>query len=206
MQVALSIDWATQVITVPQAYLTPVTGSLYELDTDQFRRDLKAIEASEEGMVFADTHDHNTAYTVAGVTYARKVEIVNGYAVEFEDGTYSVRLAGSNNNLFDVENGILVQNSVQVIAQNAAGLVVPGSVYPTGLVVADVGNTESRFATTLTETMDDYWKYAYCRFDTGGLTGQVRKITGYYGATKQLVTDAFTMLPQPEDAFTILNR
>jgi len=37
---------------------------------------------------------------------------------------YSVRLAGSNNNLFDIENGVLQQNQVQIIAQNSAGLIV----------------------------------------------------------------------------------
>ena len=69
---------------------------------------------------------HNTEVTVAGTTFARTLEFVNGYSIEFENLTYSVRLAGSNNNIFDVENGILVQNSVQVIAQNSAGLVSGG--------------------------------------------------------------------------------
>ena len=45
-------------------------------------------------------------------------------SITFEDGQYSVRLAGSNNNFFDVENGILNQNQVQVIPGNAAGLIV----------------------------------------------------------------------------------
>jgi hypothetical protein len=73
-------------------------------------------------MPFADTHRHNTQVTIAGITYARTIEIINGYSITFEDGQYSVRLAGSNNNFFDVENGILNQNQVQVIANNSAGL------------------------------------------------------------------------------------
>ena len=36
-------------------------------------------------------------------------------------------LVGSNNNLFDVENGILNQNYVQVIPGNSAGLIVKTS-------------------------------------------------------------------------------
>ncbi|MBW2032037.1 MAG: hypothetical protein JRI94_00370 [Deltaproteobacteria bacterium] len=121
---ALSVSWGTKVINVLQADLTPISGTLYELDTDQFRRDLKALEDDVEGMPFPDTHIHNTEVTVAGITYARFIEIINGYSVTFEDGQYTVRLAGSNNNIFDVENGILNQNQVQVIPGNAAGLIV----------------------------------------------------------------------------------
>jgi hypothetical protein len=121
---AITINRLTQVITVPQADLSLVTGSLYELDTNWFRNELKTIEASEEGIVELDTHQHNTEVTVAGTTFARTIEMINGYSVEFTpDSAWSVRLAGSNNNIFDVENGILVQNQVQVIAQNSAGLV-----------------------------------------------------------------------------------
>ena len=103
---AISVDWGTKVITVPQADLTLITGTLYELDTDTFRLALKALEDDEYGMAHDDTHTHNTEVTVAGVTYARFIEIINGYSVTFENGSYSVRLAGSNNNIFDVENGI----------------------------------------------------------------------------------------------------
>ena len=126
---ALSVTWGTKIINVLQADLTPVTGTLYELDTDQFRKDLKNLEDGEDGMPFPDTHTHNTEVTVAGVTYARFIEIINGYSITFEDAQYSVRLAGSNNNFFDVENGILNQNQVQIIPGNAAGLitVVSGS-------------------------------------------------------------------------------
>jgi len=122
---AITVDWITKIVSVPQADITPVSGSLYELDTDWFRLQLKAIEASEEGMPFDDIHLHNTEVTVAGTTFFRTVEIINGYSIEFTpDSQWSVRLAGSNNNIFDVENGILVQNQVQVIAQNSAGNIV----------------------------------------------------------------------------------
>lgn len=123
---AISINWATKVIFIPQADLTPISGSLYALDTDIFRLALKDIEDSEEGQVFPDTHRHNTEVTVAGTTFARVIEIINGYSVEFEDGAYSVRLEGSNNNIFDIQNGILVQNNVQVIPGNSAGLITYG--------------------------------------------------------------------------------
>lgn len=121
---ALSIDLTTYVISIPQADLTLVTGTLYELDTNAFRLELKDWEDSEVGITQPDTHVHNTQVTVAGVTFARTVEILSPYSVEFEDGQYSVRLVGSNNNIFDVENGILVQNQVQVIPTNSAGYIV----------------------------------------------------------------------------------
>lgn len=118
---ALSIDWATKVITVPQADLTLISGSLYELDVDAFRLELKDIEDSEEGMAFPDTHRHNTEVTLSGVTYARTFEIINGYTVTFENGSYTVRCVGANHNLADVKN----VNSVSLIIGNSAGLVVP---------------------------------------------------------------------------------
>jgi len=120
----VTIDYGnTNVISVPQSFLTLVSGTLYELDTDSFRSELKSLEAGEEGIVFPDTHIHNTEVTVAGTTFARTIEIISPYSVTFENGSYTVRLEGSNNNIFDVENGILNQNTVQVIAQNSAGLI-----------------------------------------------------------------------------------
>ena len=120
---ATIITWPVRTIDVAQADLTPIVGTLYEMDTDALRLELKAQEADTDGMLYPDTHRHNTEVTVAGVTFARTIELINFYTIEVEDGTYSVRLTGSNNNLFDVENNILVQNGVQLIAQNSAGLI-----------------------------------------------------------------------------------
>ena len=55
--------------------------------------------------------------------------MLSPYSVEYENGSYSVVLQGSNNNIFDIASGILVQNTVQVISGNSAGLqiVVQGS-------------------------------------------------------------------------------
>lgn len=123
---AISIEWGTKVISVPKADLTLISGTLYEMDTQVFRLALKDLEDSEDGMPFSDTHIHNVPVTVAGVTYARTIEIINGYSVTFEDtgSPYSVRLVGSNNNIFDVENSILnPTDGVTVIATNSAGYI-----------------------------------------------------------------------------------
>ncbi len=121
---AITIDYGnTWIIDIPKADLTLVTGTLYELDTEAFRLELKDIEDGEIGMAFPKTHIRNAPVILAGLTLAQTFEIIAPYSVRFENGSYSVRLAGSNNNIFDVESGILEQNNVQVIAQNSAGLI-----------------------------------------------------------------------------------
>ena len=121
---AISIDFVTKIITVPQADMTFVSGTFYRLPTEtKFRADVNALMDDEEGILHEDPISHNTTYIVAGVEYARKIEIINGYSITMSpDSQFSVELVGSNNNLWDVENGILNQNQVQVIPTNSAGL------------------------------------------------------------------------------------
>jgi hypothetical protein len=172
---AISIEWGTKVITIPQADLTFVSGVLYELDVDAFRLDLKDLEDSEEGMPFPDTHRHNTEVVLSGVTYARFVEIINGYTVEFEDtaSPYTVRCTGANHNLADVfvpgtsevsliignsaglvaglasevESGYDVIQSLRVILASLAGKL---SGAPSGpIYIRDVGDTKNRITATV---------------------------------------------------------
>jgi hypothetical protein len=125
----VSVDWGTKVINVPQSDMVFVSGTLYSLDTDTLRLALRSLEASEGGMPFLTTHQHNTEVTIAGTTYARTIEIINGYTVTFEDGQYAVRLDGSNNNLFD--EGVVNRNQVSIIPTNSAGLI---SIDPQSLI------------------------------------------------------------------------
>ena len=115
---AITVNWSTKVVTIPQADLTHASGTFYTLDTHWLKNQLRALEAGVYGMPNVRVVDHNTEYAVAGVTYARKVEIVNSYSITFEDGQYSVQLTGSNNNIWDIQNAILNQNQVQVIPRN----------------------------------------------------------------------------------------
>lgn len=117
---AISISWTTRVISVPQSYLTSLGGSLYELDVNQFRKDLKDEEDSDIGMAFPHTHNHNTELVLSGTTYARSFEIINGYTVTFENGSYSVKCTGANHNIADVKT----VNSVSLIISNSSGLIV----------------------------------------------------------------------------------
>ena len=118
---AITVNWATKVINIPKSDTQLVQSSPIEirsLDIDWFRLQLKAIEGSEEGAPFLDTHSHNTTVTVGGVTLARVVEIINGYTITFENGSYAVNLVGANSNISDVLN----LNNVQVRSANSAGL------------------------------------------------------------------------------------
>ena len=143
---ALTLDPATKVISIPQADLDFISGSLYELDTNAFRKNVWDLLASEPYVWMPAAFIHNTEVTVAGVTYARFIEFINGYSITFEDLVYSVRFAGSNNNLFDVENGILnPSGNVTVISTNSAGLivVVQGSGV-TAQDIIDISNESSK--------------------------------------------------------------
>ncbi len=121
---AISISWPTGVITVPKADMTLVQSSPFEireLNLNTFRLALDDLQDDETGQVWPTTHNHNTVVTVGGVTLARVVEIINGYTITFENGSYAVNLVGANSNVGDVVN----LNSVSVRAANSAGLTEP---------------------------------------------------------------------------------
>jgi len=126
---AISLDWGNKIIFIPKSYLTLVSGTLYQLDSNQLRLDLKDIEDNEEGITHSDTHRHNSETTIASVIYAQTIELINGYKIEFEDGQYTVKIVNSNNNFADVDAGKVIRNQVSIVSTNSAGLikVVSGS-------------------------------------------------------------------------------
>lgn len=141
----LTVDWPSAVINVPQSYLTHVGGVRYQLDVGQMRRDLRALEASVEGMPWTPTHFHSTEVTLAGVTFARQVVILAPYTITFEDGQYVVLAVGANHNIVDVLN----PNQVSFISQNSAGLIaVSGGITPTDKQdIADLVTADSKTLT-----------------------------------------------------------
>jgi len=119
--VAVTIDWPTKVISVPRDDMTLVQSGpteIRELDMNDFRLELKSLEASSEGIPFDDTHTYNSPTTVGGVSLAGVIIIINGYTITFEDGQYAVNLVGANSNFADVTN----VNQVSVRSANSAGL------------------------------------------------------------------------------------
>jgi len=138
--VAISINFTTKVISVPQADMTLVSGTFFRLPTETlFRTDVNALMDDEEGIVFDTPINHNTEVTIAGVTFARFIELINGYSVQMTPNSqFTVELTESNNNLHDVVAGALVQNQVQVLTTNSAGLitVISGSGVTPGDITA----------------------------------------------------------------------
>ncbi len=119
----LDVDWITGVITVPKADTTLVSAGPPEIrsyDVNDFRLELRTIEATEEGQPWTHTHDHNGEVTISGVVYAHAVKVIPPYTVTWEDGQYSVRLIGNvNHNLDDVSN----PNQARIVTNNSAGLI-----------------------------------------------------------------------------------
>lgn len=116
---AISIEYDTKIINIPQADLTPVGGSFYEMDINWFHLQLRDWEDNENGIFMPDTHEHTDPVDIGGVTIARVVRIINGYTITFEDGIYIVTMTGANSNILDVAN----LNSVSLRSANSAGLV-----------------------------------------------------------------------------------
>jgi hypothetical protein len=126
--VAVSINWATRVITIPQSFHVALGGMKYRLDVNALRNALKDIEDDESGMAYPDTHRHAAESTLSGVTYARQFEVINGYTLAFQNtGTpYVVTCEGANHNIADVTNfdggvSLIIGNSAGLIAVNAGG-------------------------------------------------------------------------------------
>lgn len=120
---AITIDETTQVITVEQSDLTFVSGAVYDFETNDFRLTVGALLDDERYIWMPAAFTHFPEVTIVGVVQARSALLVNGYSLTFENLAYSARFQGSNNNFFDVDNGILNPSPlVTVISGNSAGL------------------------------------------------------------------------------------
>ena len=185
---AISVDWDTRVIYVPKADMTLIQETpteIRELNLNNFRLALKDLEDSEEGIVFPDTHRHNTEVTVAGLTLARVIEIINGYTVTFEDGQYAVNLPGANSNVGDVVN----VNQVSVRTFNSAGLIsspaiefasyqncvtidmtspYSGTIYPKGTMMQPVNNLVDALLIAATRGLNTFFILGNADIDSFG--------------------------------------
>jgi len=135
----ISIEWGTKIISIPKSDLDVVQlvpSEIYNMDLNWFRLQLKDQEDSEQGIHFPMTHNHNTEVSLSGLTFARVIEMINGYTITFEDGQYAVNLVGANSNVADVVN----VNQVSIRTQNSAGMV--SSTSPTAISNA-VWNTQT---------------------------------------------------------------
>jgi hypothetical protein len=119
---AYSVNWATKVITIPKADTTLVQSGppeIRELDVTDLWVALIDIQDSEAGIRFLDIVLNTPPHALAGVTFARELQIINGYTLTFEDGLWAVNIIGGNSNVADVTN----KNMVSVNTANSAGFV-----------------------------------------------------------------------------------
>jgi hypothetical protein len=119
---AYSVNWGTRVITIPKADTTLVSVSpdVRSLDINDLWVALRDIQDDEAGIDYPDIFLNIAPVTLAGLTLARVLQIINGYTLTFEDGLYAVNIIGGNSNVSDVTN----KNQVSVNTANSAGLVV----------------------------------------------------------------------------------
>lgn len=116
-----SVNWNTKVVTIPKADTVFVSNppDVRSLDVTTLWTNLIDIQDGEEGISYLDIVRNTPPLTVAGVTLARVIEIINGYTITFENGAWAVNIVGGNSNLADVVN----KNSVSVNTGNSAGFI-----------------------------------------------------------------------------------
>ena len=154
---AITLNPATKVFSVLQSDLSFVSGTLWDFDTDVQRKAMWDLLSSEPYIWMDEAFIHNTEVTDAGVTYARTLEMINGYSITLEDtgSAYTANFVGSNNNFFDIENSILNPTPLVTIqSNNSAGLqtVVSGS----GVTPGDVTDIKNAIFDEIMENSESF--------------------------------------------------
>jgi hypothetical protein len=179
--VALSLDHLCAVATAGADMTTEVIdGSILSRIISNSDTSLFVPATHSLQVLYADVHGHISGLTF---TVASQVDV---NVVDWKGATAPAM------------TGDAYAEAVLVFAEVAT---------PDGIVVADVGNTVSTFKTNLTSAVNDFWVGAFVKIKTGNLTGQVKKISAYTGATKFItVASPFTAVPEDDVTFDIINR
>lgn len=129
---AITIDYSDDttpqyIINVPKAdttlvQLTPT--EVRELDINDLRLALLDLMDDPQGMAYPTSHSHVAPITVSGVDLARVLEILDPFALLFEDGLYNVNIIGGNSNVSDKT----IKNQVGLNTANSAGLASLGDI------------------------------------------------------------------------------
>ena len=149
---AITIDYVDDItpqyiINIPKADMTLIATSpteIRQIDINSLRNTLNDLmDDAEPGMVFPTNHVHTPPLTLAGVTLARVVEILDPYFILFEDLAYNVNVVGGNSNISDVT----IKNQVGVNTANSAGLQDPfalqAAAFAPGTVAIDPTSSNS---------------------------------------------------------------
>ena len=121
--------------------------------------------------------------------------------------TANTNISNVNTNLtnssLDLSNKIEVnKNKLNSLISNMDVLI--GALIVTQSTINDSSATATSFITSLTNSVDDFYKNSVLTFTSGNLDGQVRRISVYNGSTKLVTLDpALTSIPASGDAFTI---
>jgi hypothetical protein len=161
----IDVNWVSGVIFVPKTYMALLQAlpEIRGLDVDQFRHDLKDLEASVVGAIYTDTHVHNGEVTIAGVLYARGVSIIPPYTVEFEEDTQRWASDVLSRSTEDLSTDLGVVSSLlrgaQAIVRSPVGRVtlLAGALVAAALPVVLVAH-DSRPLTAV--YVDGAWRYA----------------------------------------------
>lgn len=117
---AITVDYTATpwLITIPKSDLTLDTGTKYTLTVDTFWSLLRSYAATEESLPFPIIYTR-----IPATSSTPSITEVNEtyYALEFEDGLYSVNIINGNTNIREVE----VKNQVSVNTNNTTGFVDP---------------------------------------------------------------------------------
>lgn len=191
------VDWGTKVITVELSDLVLESGTTYVHDTDQFRKDLRELEASTLGLPQDDTHEHDFGRTIEGVTYARRVIIINDYRIQYPDQLITVRLEGSNNNIFGT--GVIIRNQALIVPTNSAGLIEnPGS--SGSNTPADEVFLGAAYAESIPQIRMAVWLERAGSVITSGL---VQATVSWYNPNGTLLFSASSTTPDAQGHFSI---
>lgn len=204
---ALTANWVSGVIFVPKAFLTqiaPPPNEVMQLDLNEFRYGLRALEETDDGRPWPVTHRFVPALQLStSVTVAPAVLLTSGtthYMVEFEDGQYAVEVFGGNSNV--AERALV--NQVSVRSQNSAGLVLVDGI-PTPQEVAaetvaqlraslaDANQPSAGDVSALFARINALTYLLGAALDVTATTGRTARTAGPYAADVSLGDDETTV-------------
>lgn len=116
----LTVDYSVTpfLITIPQADLTLESGTRYKLTVDAFWLLLR--DFTDEQHTMAQPKLYNRTPATASTPSITEIDETY-YALQFEDGLYSVNIINGNTNIREVE----VKNQVSVNTNNTTGFIDP---------------------------------------------------------------------------------
>lgn len=137
------------------------------------------------------------AWTSGGFVEVDSTNLPGVYRLDIPDGAVAV---GADYVIVSLTFSNVLAEATEIVIDPMPD-VVPGTVQ------ADAGNTALTFKTNLSSSTDNFYKDGWWLFRTGTLSGQVKQITGYVGASKFLVfSSGFTAAPNTNDTGVLVNR